>query len=289
MTRHFSHALVVGVGMIGGSVAAALRAHGMAKIISACGPGDDPQAALTAGLIDQVGALGELVGQADVIVLACPPSAMDQVLNEIGQHRGKLRAGVVITDCASTKQSVIASAHRHLGTAIPRFVPGHPIAGSEQRGPGAARAKLFQGARWVLCPQVQTATDAQQTWTEVLAQWGCRVQTMPADEHDALYAAVSHMPHAVAFALCSALAKSGQSQAALMAAGAGLKDTTRIGASDAALWADIVMDNRLAVRSGIMQVIGQLQTQIDLLDAQDRQALQREFAQASAWRRQLQD
>jgi prephenate dehydrogenase len=289
VTPVFPHALIVGVGMIGGSVAAALRAHGMAKLISACGPGDDPQTALAAGLIDQVGELDELMGQADLIVLACPPSAMEPVLGEIGRHRDRLRDAVVITDCASTKQSVIASAYRHLGDVIPRFVPGHPIAGSEQRGPGAARGQLFHGARWIVCPQAQTATDALQTWTEVLAQWGCRVQTMAADEHDTLYAAVSHMPHAVAFALCSALARSDHAHAALVAAGAGLKDTTRIGASDAALWADIVMDNRLAVQSGIKQVISQLHSQLDLLDAQDRQGLQREFAQASTWRRQLRD
>lgn len=278
-------AAVLGVGLIGGSIAASLRRRGLASEVVGYAPGRDAQRALELGLLDRVAAdVAGAVAGADLVVLAAPIPALPGLLAAM---RDRLDDDAVVTDCASTKRSVIDSARTLLGDAFPRFVPGHPIAGGERHGPDAARAGLFEGRVAVLCPHERTSPDAasrvQALWTGL----GARVSTMDAAEHDALFAEVSHWPHAVAFSLCAAIAAGSRAQEAQRFAGAGLRDTTRIGASSASLWADILIDNRDAVLECARAFERELRGVSDALSAGDRQALVDRFEAAARWRRNV--
>lgn len=278
-------AAVLGVGLIGGSVAAGLRQRGLAAEVVGYSPGDDARRALALGLLDR--AAGDLAGAvdgADLVVLAAPIPALPGLL---AQMRGRLAPDAVVTDCASTKRSVIAAAREHLGGDFPRFVAAHPIAGGERHGPDAARADLFEGCLAIVCPDAQAAPDALErvraTWTAL----GARLAPMDPVEHDELFAEVSHWPHAVAFALCGAIAAGERADAARRFAGAGLRDTTRIGASSAQLWADILVDNREAALRCARAFEAELQAIAGALAAGDRDALAARFEAASRWRRGL--
>ncbi len=278
-------AAVLGVGLIGGSVAAGIRARGLAAEVVGYAPGGDAGRALELGLIDRVaGDVAQAVAGADLVVLAAPIPALPGLLAAL---RGRLDADAVVTDCASTKRSVIESARSLLGEAFPRFVAGHPIAGGERHGPEAARAGLFDGCLAVLCPHAEASLAAVERVQALWTGLGARIARMEPDAHDGLFAEVSHWPHAVAFALCGAIAAGPRAEAAQRFAGAGLRDTTRIGASSAALWADILIDNRDAVLECAGTFERELRAIADALAAGDRQALADRFEAAARWRRSL--
>lgn len=276
---------VLGVGLIGGSFAAALRARGLAARLVGHGPSAPLREALALGLIDEASAsVAEAVRDADLVMLAAPIPALPTLLAEAAPA---LAPGAIVSDCASTKRGVIEAARDSLGPAFGRFVAGHPIAGSEHHGPGAARAGLFEGAKVMICPV--DGTDAA-ACARIEATWqalGARAIRMGPDEHDAIYAEVSHWPHAVAFALCAAIADGRHAEPALGLAGAGLRDTTRIAASSAELWVDILLDNRQAV----LECARAFNEEIDAIGAAladgDRPALLAVLARASQWRRRL--
>lgn len=278
---------VIGVGLIGGSLAASLKSMKLCDRIIGYAPDDTAREALTLGLVDELAAsVTEVAANSDLIVLAAPVLQLPAVLRELAPG---VRAGAVIMDCASTKQSVIAAARLSLGVHFPQFVPAHPIAGSERYGPSAARAGLYKGARVILCPQAETDPSAL---ARVRALWqtlGARVSDLDAAAHDRLYAAVSHWPHAVAFALSGALADSDVSEAALRAAGAGLRDTTRIAASSPALWAEILLDNRVEALKAAQEMQDQIDVLTKALREGDRMALERAFGVASRWRAKLEE
>lgn len=278
-------AAVLGVGLIGGSVAAGIRARGLAAEVVGYAPGGDAGRALELGLLDRVaGDVGEAVAGADLVVLAAPIPALPGLL---GAMRDRLDADAVVTDCASTKRSVIESARALLGEAFPRFVAGHPIAGGERHGPEAARAGLFDGCLAVICPHAGASASAVERVQSLWTGLGARIARMEPDAHDGLFAEVSHWPHAVAFALCGAIAAGPRAEAAQRFAGAGLRDTTRIGASSASLWADILIDNRDAVLECAGAFERELRAIADALAAGDRQALADRFEAAARWRRSL--
>lgn len=284
---HWRRVGVVGVGLIGGSFAASIKAAGLAERVWGFAPDASNQQALALGLVDEAaGSLTELVESVDLVVLAAPVLQLPDVIAAIAPH---LREHSIVMDCASTKQSVIAAARRHLGAGFARFVPAHPIAGSEQFGPTAARVGLFRGARVILSPQPETNPEAL---ARVRATWqalGSRLSELDAAAHDRLYAGVSHWPHAVAFALSAALARSDLRESALQAAGAGLKDTTRIGASSPALWAEILLDNRLEVLRAAAEFQAELDRIVGALRNPDRAALESVFEESSGWRRRLEE
>lgn len=278
-------AAVLGVGLIGGSVAAGLRARGLAAEVVGYSPDEDARKASALGLLDRAaGSAREAVDGADLVVLAAPIPALAALFAEIRDH---LAPDAVLTDCASTKGSTLAAARQALGSAFPRFVAAHPIAGGERHGPEAARAGLFDGCVAVICPDPETAPEALATVRSLWQGLGARVATMQAPEHDALFAEVSHWPHAVAFALCGAIGAGPRSEAALRFAGAGLRDTTRIGASSASLWADILLDNRGAVLACADAFERELAAIRAALAAGDRAALASRLEAASSWRRRL--
>lgn len=281
----FRCAAVIGTGLIGGSIAAALRARGLAATIRGHSPGPDASRARELGLIDTVcNGAAEAVDGADLVVLAAPIPAMRALFSAI---RDRVGAEALLIDCASTKQSTIAAAAAVGGRAFARFVPSHPIAGGERHGPDAARADLFDGRVAIVCPLAGTDAALAGRARALWAALGAQVVEMDAVAHDAVFAEVSHWPHAVAFALCGAIAAGPNADPALRFAGAGLRDTTRIGASSASLWADILLDNRDAVLGCADAFERELRAVTDALRAGDRTTLVERFGAASRWRGRL--
>jgi len=190
---------IVGVGLIGGSFALAARAAGCVGQITGVGRSRaNLERAKALGVIDADATLAEAVRGADVVLLAMPVGATAAVLRAIAPH---LHAGTVVTDAGSTKSDVVAAARDALGERLPRFVPGHPIAGAEQSGVDAARAGLFSGKRTVLTPLDETDADAREIVRELWRACGAEVHEMAPATHDQVFAAVSHLPHLIAYAL----------------------------------------------------------------------------------------
>lgn len=235
---------VIGVGLIGGSFAAALRERGQVEQV--WGVGRRPEAldeACRLGLIDRAVSLEE-AARADLVFLAVPVGAMAQVFQRLRPHLGST---TLLTDGGSTKQDVVQAAQSALGSSLGRFVPGHPIAGSEQSGPEAARADLYEGRQVVLTPLLENAAAdvarVRQAWEAV----GARVCTMNPAEHDEVLASVSHVPHLLAYAYLKQVAGSRSAPQRLAIAGSGFRDFTRIAGSSPEMWRDILIANRHAV------------------------------------------
>jgi prephenate dehydrogenase len=275
---------VIGVGLIGGSFArAALAAHRFTVVV---GYDNDPAALATAlqlGAITQSAdsAAGAARG-ADVVLLAVPVGAMRGVLQAVASE---VMPATIVTDTGSTKQGVIAAAMAVLGNRCARFVPGHPIAGLEQPGVAASDPELFRGKLFITTPT--DATDASAVAT-VEALWraiGCRVERMDAAEHDRVFAAVSHLPHLLAFALVAQIAGSPDGTRKFGMAGAGFRDFTRIAASSPAMWRDICIANRAALGADLGAFQALLAELHEALDRGDARVLQQLFEQASAARR----
>ena len=274
---------ILGTGLIGGSFAAALRTRGLASEVRGFGPQSSEAHAL--GLVDLACEdIAAAVADAELVVLAAPPSAIAPLMRAIAPH---LARDALLTDMTSTKQSVVLAARAELGSAFGRFVPGHPIAGSERQGPAAANAQLFEGARCVLCPQLETDAHAlervRQTWSAIGAKPAC----MTAHEHDEIFAAVSHLPHVLAFALAASLADRPDGDALLQWAGGGLRDTSRIAASSPALWADILLDNGPAVTAAGKALIERCEALLAAITQGDRAGLEAQITHAAQWRRRL--
>jgi len=261
---------VIGVGLLGGSVAKAARVHGLAREI--VGIGRDVlrlEPARADGTLDRVTTdLIAGVSDADFVVLAVPVRTIEGLLQAIWRT---LPDGAVITDVGSTKAGIVRAAEDLAVTRPLAFVGGHPMAGSEQSGYGPARADLFQGAIVVLTPTDATEPAALKAVTEFWEALGARVSVLDPDSHDRAMAAVSHLPHLVAYALMDGVARF--EPAALDLAARGFKDTTRIAASDARVWEEIFLANRAALArsvEGFHDALGELRR---LIDAGDGDAL----------------
>ncbi|MGD9944845.1 MAG: prephenate dehydrogenase [Burkholderiaceae bacterium] len=276
---------ILGVGLIGGSLAAALKRAGTVAQVVGYAPADDAQVARALGHVDTACAsVAEAVGGANFVVLAAPVPAIPGLLTELRPH---LDAQAIVTDCASTKRTVIDAARQTLGDAFIRFVPGHPIAGSERSGPQAANPDLFRDKRWLLCPLDSTPQQHTEAVSRLLEPTGARIGTLDAQLHDRIFAEVSHWPHAVAFAMAAAIAGGELSERAIEFSGAGLRDTSRIAASSPALWADIMLDNREACLASAARFRERSEAIIAALEAGDRDALVEIFGAASRWRSRL--
>jgi prephenate dehydrogenase len=240
--------LVIGTGLIGTSVALALRERGTDVWLSDL---DADAARLAAGLGagTMVPDLGDAKGIADIAVLAMPPEEVAAMLG-LAQDFGVARW---YTDVASVKSLPVSQA-RSLGCDLESFVPGHPLAGRERHGPGAARADLFLGRTWALCPLPETSPEAVRAAADLAAACGADVVRTDAATHDQWVALVSHAPHLVAAAMAARLAPASVSDSALRLAGQGLRDTTRIAAGDPALWTQILSANALPVAEVIAAV-----------------------------------
>jgi len=281
----FERVAIIGVGLIGGSIGLALRRKGLARTVIGYARHPDAMTAQALGLVDEAAddAVSAVAG-ADLIILAAPVTAIPGLLFEIA---GAISPTALITDCASTKTSVIAAARDALGDAFDRFIPGHPIAGSELSGPAAARQALFDGKRWLFLP----VTDGQRAHLDRLMAMAERIGARPAqldaDVHDAMFAEYSHGPHALVYAVCLAVARGPHADALADLAGAGFRDTTRIGASSPPLWTDILMDNVQPTLDSLDRISDCLSEIRQALADGDRLAVQALIEQASTWRAQL--
>jgi prephenate dehydrogenase len=285
MTR-LGKAVVVGTGAVGGSVAGALRARGLAGEVWGFDP-VNAAAAREAGLVDRVAAsLAEAVEGADLVVLAAPVPVNRALLGDPAL-REALGARALLTDVSSTKASVVAAARAGLGARLGRFVASHPIAGSDRAGPGASRVDLLEGAHVIVCPTDDCDADALDAVRALWAALGARVASMTPEHHDRLFAEVSHWPHAVAFALSASVGQGPLADDARRFHGAGLRDTTRVGGSPPGLWAGILLDNRDASLAAAASFRAELDRIERALRDGDRAALEAALARGADWRSTL--
>jgi prephenate dehydrogenase len=237
---------VIGVGLIGGSLARDLRANGKVEEVVGYGRSlGNLQLAVDLGVIDRaaVNARDAATG-ADMVLIAVPVGNIAQVLADIAPV---VTDATVVTDVGSVKQSVIDVARSALGERVVRFVPGHPVAGTENSGVGASLDGLFSGRRVILTPTRETSPDALTRVQEMWRVAGADVINMDADEHDRILAASSHLPHMVAFALMDMLVRMDRHREIFDYSAGGLRDTTRVAGSDAVMWRDIALNNRAAL------------------------------------------
>lgn len=288
MTLQLDKVVIFGVGLIGGSFALALKQAGVARSIVGVGRSRESlEQALALGVIDAIGAADSTtLGDADLVMLAMPVGQMSAVMQAIGPHLGP---GTVITDGGSTKRDVVAAANRHLPARLGNFVPGHPIAGAENSGVGAASAELYRGKRVVLTPLPQTS---EQAYDRVQQAWNCCgaiVSEMNPDQHDQVFAAVSHLPHVLAFALVHDIAERTNAEQLFGFAASGFRDFTRIASSHPEMWRDIAIANREALLDEIDAYAAKLASVRHMLERGDAAALEAVFTQArearNAWLR----
>jgi prephenate dehydrogenase len=257
--------VVVGVGLIGGSFALALKAAAaVATVVGVGRSASNLSSARQLGIADRTWTQDqrwpdELI-DADLVLLATPVGQIPALLALIAPALG---AATVVTDAGSTKQDVIAAARRHLGAALPRFVPGHPIAGTERSGAAAASDALFRGRSVILTPLPETSADSQKRVADAWTACGGVVGTLEATRHDEIFAAVSHLPHALAFALVAQLAARADGADYFRYAATGFRDFTRLASSDPEMWRDICLGNATALR----RELSAYRAELDRLDA----------------------
>ena len=250
MTSSERPVAVIGAGLVGTSVALALRAAGIGPVTLTDADADVRARVTALGAADRVLAdVAAAVTGAGLVIAAVPTPVVAEVLEAAARAAP---ADAILTDAASLKADVtleLTSRLRESGLGPERFVGGHPMAGSERSGPEAADAQLFQGATWVLTPTAATADTTLTELSAVLRRLGARVVALPPDRHDELVAVVSHLPQVVASTLAAVAADAIEAagDAVLAVAGGGFRDTTRIAASDPALWVPILAGNRTAV------------------------------------------
>jgi prephenate dehydrogenase len=275
----FERIAVVGVGLIGGSFALALK---QAKACShVVGVGRNPanlKLALERGIVDSIEKdAGAAARSADLVIVAAPVAQFPEIFASIEKT---LKSDALVTDGGSTKRDVIAAARQALKEKIGQFVPAHPIAGAERSGAGAASADLFRGRRVVLTPLEDNAKAAID---KVDAAWkasGARTTRMSPAEHDAVLAAVSHLPHLLAYALVHDVAARENSAQLFSYAAGGFRDFTRIASSHPEMWRDICMANRDQLLAEVDRYAATLQSVRALVEKGDAAALERLFAEA---------
>ena len=234
---------VIGCGLMGGSFALALKQASLVKrVVGYSKSPSTTEKARRMGVIDTAAESALLaVSGSDIVLIAVPVAASEATFKAI---RHLVEPGVLVMDVGSTKRDVVDAARRVLKERIPGFVPAHPIAGKEAAGIGHADAALYVGRQVILTPLPQTDAQLLQKATDVWSAIGAQVLKMTPENHDAAFAAVSHLPHLLAFAYFSAVARQPAGHDYLTLAGPGFRDFTRIAASDPAVWRDILISNR---------------------------------------------
>jgi prephenate dehydrogenase len=276
---------LIGCGLMGGSFALALKDAGLVqRVVGFSSSTTTLQKALQLGVIDEAAASPRQAATgADIVLVAVPVSATEATLQAI---RPAVTPQMLIMDVGSTKGDVLAAAQRALGGQIGSFVPAHPIAGKEMAGVEHADARLYQGCQVILTPTADTLGGQRQQASDVWQALGCKVVNMSPEAHDAAFAAVSHLPHLLAFAMMNAVTGQPEGQAFLSLAGPGFRDFTRIAASDPKVWRDILLTNRQQLLAQSQYFQAQLQAFERLMQEGDGEALQALIEQASAARSQ---
>jgi prephenate dehydrogenase len=270
---------IIGVGLIGGSLAQALREAGFCQqIVGAGRNAANLKKAVELGVIDRYETdLAQAVKGADMVFVAVPLGAMQSVFSAI---KGQLAENAVLTDAGSAKGSVLDDVQQVFGEVPGFFVPGHPIAGTEQSGVEASFAGLYRNRRVILTPVESTDADAA---GQVRAMWeaaGAEVVDMDPVHHDAILAATSHLPHLLAFTLVDSLARMTDQQEVFEYAAGGFRDFTRIASSDPVMWRDICLANHDAIQLLIEHFINDLESVKQAVQAQDGERLLEIFSNA---------
>lgn len=270
---------VIGVGLIGGSFARAMRQSGMVAHISGCGRKvDNLDKAVELGVIDDYCQdIQAAVKDADLIFIATPVGSFENILQQI---RGGIKDDAIITDGGSTKGSVINMAQSVFGKMPANFVPGHPISGTENSGVEASFATLYQDHRVILTPLAHTNPEAINIVTQLWQAAGAQVTTMEYHHHDQVLAATSHLPHLLAFSLVNTLTTLDEKQEIFENAAGGFRDFTRIASSDPAMWQDICLANREALLEHLDHFTRDLEKLRLALVDNDGDCLKRVFSRA---------
>jgi prephenate dehydrogenase len=271
--------VIVGVGLIGGSFALALKAAGAAGRVIGVGRGEaNLRRALDLKIIDAAGKLdAATLADAGLVLLAMPVGQMSAVMRSLSPLLGER---TIVTDAGSTKQDVVDMARRELRGALARFVPGHPIAGTEKSGAEAAFAGLYRGRKVVLTPLPETEHGALAFVRSAWEQCGARVVEMKPEDHDAVLAQVSHLPHALAFVLVDLIAQQVNAKQLFSYAAGGFRDFTRIASSSPEMWRDICLANRKALLTAIGRYRGGLDEVRAIIESGDARALEELFSRA---------
>ena len=281
--RLFERLCVVGVGLIGGSLARDLKALDLVgEVVGSSRREENLERAHALGVIDRYDVdVARAVRGADLVLISVPLGAMAAVFRRI---RDDLEAHAIVTDVGSSKQSVVTDAARELGPASLRFVPGHPIAGTEHSGVDASEEGLFRSRRVVLTPTPGTASEScarvRTMWEAVGAEV---LETDPA-HHDEVLAATSHLPHMLAYALMDVLGGMSERVEIFRYAAGGLRDFTRIASSDPRMWHDTCIANRESLLEVLERFHGELETLTEAVRAQDGVALHALFSRAKRLR-----
>ncbi len=284
MSFRLEKIVVCGVGLIGGSFALALKKAG--AVGQSVGIGRSRATldeALRLGIIDRIGACdAATLGDADLVLLATPVGQMPALMQAMAPHLGPR---TVISDGGSTKGDVVAALREHLPRHLSGFVPAHPIAGAENSGAAAARADLYVDRKVVLTPLPENTLEAVGRVRAAWAACGASVHEMAPSRHDQVFAAVSHLPHLLSFALVHDLAQRENREEFFRFAASGFRDFTRIAASHPEMWRDICIANKSALLGELEQYQRQLEELRQALLAGDAVALETVFAEARTVRR----
>jgi len=275
----FKKIAIFGVGLIGGSFALALKKAGNAALV--VGMDRSPAALKRAqqlGIIDQIGlSIADAIRDADLVLIAAPVAQTASILVAIQPH---LQTTTIVTDAGSTKSDVVAAARTALGDKIAQFIPGHPIAGRETNGPDAAIDDLFVGKKVVLTPLPENLAKDVERVAQAWADCGAIIHTLTPQDHDCVFAAVSHLPHLLAYALVDNIVKKPQSDLLFQYAASGFRDFTRIAGSSPEMWRDITLANQPMLLGMLDSYLAQLNRIRDLLASGDGDAIQAIYANA---------
>jgi len=292
---HLNKIVIFGVGLIGGSVALALKKTGVAPKIVGVGRNiENLQTAINLGVIDEAEAdIAKAVGDANLVLIATPVAQTQKILEAIIPH---LSQSTVVTDAGSTKSDIaqyVMNASKRAKNPehfLSQFVGGHPIAGAEKSGVIAAKEDLFIGKNVVLTPNEKTSLEAIKLVRELWQTTGANVSEMTAQKHDQIFAAVSHLPHLLAFALVNNLANRPNAKQLFNFAASGFRDFTRIAGSSPEMWRDISLANKTALLNELEAYQAEISALHNLLKNEGSQGLQAMFEHASqarqAWQKE---
>ncbi len=271
--------VLIGVGLIGGSLARALKSAGaVGEVVGVARSRRTGERALALGVVDRFStSAGDAVRGASVVVIATPVATFPAILDAIS---GGLADDAVVTDVGSVKRYVVDAVRKHLRAHSTRFVPGHPIAGTEQSGVDASFAELYRGRHVILTPLPDTDATATQLIANMWEVAGADVLQMDVDRHDRVLAATSHLPHVIAYALVRFLAEHPERETLFELAAGGFYDFTRIASSDPVMWRDICLTNGEPIVDALRGFRAGLDAFIRAIEEHDGETLERFFSQA---------
>lgn len=271
---------VIGIGLIGGSIAADIKRTGGVQIYGVDASDDNLRTAKDLKLVDY--ALPQLTDEAanaDMIIIATPVIAMSEVMQALAKHTRNI-GKTVITDVGSTKQSTLVAFERFLPEHLPYCVAAHPIAGSDKSGAAASHADLFLNKKVVLCPHKKQHSGSLKAVENLWKSIGAEVVSLSAYDHDRIFAAVSHLPHILSFAFMQQIIQNKNHTQLLDFAATGFRDFTRLSASNPDVWAEICLANQNEIIASLQEYQGILRKLENLLKNKDKDTLRSFFNQA---------